>query len=88
MTEKTLDNIAKLADAIALAALNKPIETQIDAFKALHPYYAAILKARGKSDDDEPDGPTFDDLGAGFNGGTEIHRRRGRRSSEPAESEE
>jgi hypothetical protein len=83
----TLDKIRKLADSICEGVLDKPIETQIDAFKALHPYYAAILKARGKSDNDEPDGPTFNDLGAGFNGGTEIHRRRGR-PARTVESEE
>lgn len=71
MTDSSfLTNVQTLASKIAKEALDakQPLETRIDAFKALQPYYTLLLKQQGKSDD-ELDGPTFGDLGAAFNGG-------------------
>lgn len=70
MSDHFLTTMSTLAAKIAKEALTaENLETRIDAFKALAPYYTLLLKQQGKSDD-KPDGPTFGELGAGFNGGT------------------
>jgi hypothetical protein len=70
MTSAFLATIETLANKIAREALDSKntLETRIDAFKALAPYYGLLLKQQAKSED-EPGGPTFGELGAGFNGG-------------------
>lgn len=68
MTDFT-DEMDKLAAGIAKGANadEKAFGDRIDAFKALMPYYALLMKNKGKDDDDDEDLPNFDN----FN--TKIH---------------
>jgi hypothetical protein len=52
----------KLAAAIAKDAAQDatPLQEKMDAIKALTPYYALTQKLKGKADDSEDDGATFD----------------------------
>jgi hypothetical protein len=90
VTDHTLRKIDALASAIAKDALSegKTLETRIDAFKALAPYYVLLFKNRAKSSDDDSEGLSFDDLSKGFaeekpNGSAKVRSRRGPRPADP-----
>ena len=59
----TLSDIEKLVETTAKQALEKdtPIASRIDALKVIAPYYTALKKAAGQTE--EPSGePTMDDM--------------------------
>ena len=60
------DEMDKLAAQLAKDAnmAEKQFGDRLDAFKALMPYYALLLKNQGKNDDEDPDLPTFDNFQA------------------------
>ncbi len=65
MTAKSefLDNIYKLASAVAEEAQQEgtKFDQKVEALKALNPYYAAIVKAKGKDDESDAPGGNFGD---------------------------
>jgi len=63
MTDFT-DEMDKLAAQLAKDAnmAEKNFGDRLDAFKVLMPYYALLLKNRGKSDEDDDGLPTFDNF--------------------------
>lgn len=60
------EEMDKLAASLAkdANAAEKQFGDRLDAFKALMPYYALLLKNKGKNDDEDPDLPTFDNFQA------------------------
>lgn len=76
-----LDNIYKLAGKVAEEAQQEDtkFDQRVEALKALNPYYAAIVKAKGKDDDSDAQGNNFGDwrdrmkvVEGGADGGTET----------------
>lgn len=58
-----LDNIYKLAGKVAEEAQQEDtkFDQRVEALKALNPYYAAIVKAKGKDDESDAQGNNFGD---------------------------
>jgi hypothetical protein len=56
-----LDNIYKLASQVAEEAQQEDtkFDQRVEALKALNPYYAAIVKAKGKDDESDAPGENF-----------------------------
>lgn len=58
-----LDNIYKLAGKVAEQAQQEDtkFDQRVEALKALNPYYAAIVKSKGKDDESDAPGSNFGD---------------------------
>jgi hypothetical protein len=58
------DEMDKLAAQLAQDAnmAEKAFGDRLDAFKALMPYYALLIKNRGKPEDEDGDLPNFDNF--------------------------
>lgn len=59
--QEFLDNIYKLAGKVAEEAQQEDtkFDQRVEALKALNPYYAAIVKAKGKDDESDAPGENF-----------------------------